>query len=632
MTEASGPTTEDTGDGQVDGKGVIHFRRAQFERELAVIRASGAHTMIEKLLRPTTFAAAKSTHARLTDPAPTKYTDAAGQAAEDEQPQQAAARKEPNTAGLGRPRRLAVDVFLTATMLTIGQGKGRLTDVHATLTRGLARSYRIALGVTTPGKGLEPDRSITIRQVRYLLDAIARRLDTNPLRTTGIDDHERADRTEALRRISDTVLAATMPVHAETSVQYAVDASGIASWARGKRRSAKKPGPGKKPAVEPAVTSPLTPSDSEITFATEETDVGRAFDWDAAWGYQTLTFDKATKFVFGSQAIAVARVFGDLPLVERLRLAPANTNGVPEAVKMITDWQRERAEKGAPPIKTLLADLGFTYATPENWGTQLREAGIEQVMDIHPNDHGVEEYNGIKMIDGKPHHPAIPEELWVIPRPKLLSPTLPKNPSVDKQREYDNNVKALAEFQQLIARRAVYQLRRMEGPYPDGKERYEFPCCAGQLKDPACPDSMDLPDGTPEVTYPETVKPRPHRRTMTIPGNVQEKLRQRLTWGSPKWIDEYTKRGAIEGQFGNWKNSATENVKRGWIHVVGLAKTWLMLTLAVAHSNLRQLRAWARRNNDFSDPKTTPLPESKGFEELDAHGSLDYAPGAPPGA
>jgi DDE family transposase len=106
------------------------------------------------------------------------------------------------------------------------------------------------------------------------------------------------------------------------------------------------------------------------------------------------------------------------------------------------------------------------------------------------------------------------------------------------------------------------------------------------------------------------------QRTITVPGDVTAKLRQRLYWGSDEWIAEYTRRTAVEGQFGNWKNPSAEAVKRGWVRIVGHVKTTLMLVLATAASNLRQLRKWAASTGDYTDPKTAPLPESLGFEEI----------------
>ena len=68
------------------------------------------------------------------------------------------------------------------------------------------------------------------------------------------------------------------------------------------------------------------------------------------------------------------------------------------------------------------------------------------------------------------------------------------------------------------------------------------------------------------------------------------KIRQRHYWGSDAWIAAYVRRSRVEGAFGTLKSSKTENVRRGWTHVVGLVKTGLMVVIAQAAANLRCLR------------------------------------------
>jgi hypothetical protein len=52
-----------------------------------------------------------------------------------------------NPIGTGGPRRLKVDVFLTGVLLTVADQRSlTLVNVHATLTKNLALSARIALG------------------------------------------------------------------------------------------------------------------------------------------------------------------------------------------------------------------------------------------------------------------------------------------------------------------------------------------------------------------------------------------------------------------------------------------------------------------------------------------------------
>ena len=110
--------------------------------------------------------------------------------------------------------------------------------------------------------------------------------------------------------------------------------------------------------------------------------------------------------------------------------------------------------------------------------------------------------------------------------------------------------------------------------------------------------------GTPKVENPperDTAPKACRQRTIGIPGDVMPKIRQRHSWGSDAWIAAYIRRSRVEGAFGTLKSSKTENVRRGWTHVVGLVKTGIMVVIAQAAANLRCLQAWAARTGDRTD-------------------------------
>lgn len=125
----------------------------------------------------------------------------------------------------------------------------------------------------------------------------------------------------------------------------------------------------------------------------------------------------------------------------------------------------------------------------------------------------------------------------------------------------------------------------------------------------------------PAATAPECCR----QVTIVIPGPVLPKLRQREAWGSPRWIDSFARRSAIEGIFGNLRNLSTQNIKRGFCRVVGLVKTSLMLTFQAMAVNIRLIRQWSRRTGDVTDPLSELMPENFGFEELDEHGQIALA-------
>jgi Transposase len=190
-------------------------------------------------------------------------------------------------------------------------------------------------------------------------------------------------------------------------------------------------------------------------------------------------------------------------------------------------------------------------------------------------------------VAGTPHCPAMPAAFDTIQRPDRLV----QNPALDT-------------FTADIERREQWAMRRIAGPDRDGKERYECPARAGKLRCPLQPGSLALPLATPTVLTPPDPDTAPTcctQRTVTVPGDVDAKARQRHYWGSPNWIKAFNRRSRVEGWFGNLKNDSTEALGRGAFRVMGICKTSIMVAVFAAATNLRLLRAWAKRTLGSDD-------------------------------
>ncbi len=325
------------------------IRRCAFARALGLVHRSGVHDELEALLRPS------------------------GKG--------------------GRPRQLRVDVFLAGLLCTVAEKKTlALTLLHELLTRALARSYQVALGIR---KGT---RAITVRQVRYLLEAIEAKLAFTEDRAPELSAADREERAAALQAVFDHLLAATMPTHLRPTGADALDDSGIDSAARGKRR----PKAAGAPAPVAAGNDDGRPSEVELNGrevtdevlakVTEET--GYSFDVDARWGYRTRTYDNRTNKLFGYKLVSLTRLApqdsqADLALlVERISLVPANASTVAPALGLI-----DGLLAAGTPVTELADDRGFSYALPEHWADELRARHIEQICDLHKNDRGVHSHD-----------------------------------------------------------------------------------------------------------------------------------------------------------------------------------------------------------------------------------------------
>lgn len=456
--------------------------------------------------------------------------------------------------GLGRPRQLTVRALLVGLKLAVDSAKTAcLTDVHLVLTEGLPEAVQHDLGVRDRRTG----QVISVHQVRRLLDSIKKRYDPSP--AGGGTAAERAARSEALQRLLDDLLAATMPAGLPTSGAYAVDGTGTWSWARGKDR------------------------DSE------------AADPDAAWGVKTSKSGREERY-FGYELHAIVRVgrLNDTKavpcLAERIVVTPASTNCA-EAVLPAIMLMRDEGLR----LREVIADRGYTYKT--TWSRALRALDVDSVLDLHSTQLGARgSHAGARMIAGVPHCPATPSDFDTLARPDRLAAS-----------------SQLQAFVSRIETREKWALRRVAGPDSDGSERYECPARAGKVRCPLVESSLNGPLAAPKVYNPP--EPTAHKccsqRTITVPGDVDYKSRQRHYWGSGKWIASFSRRSRVEGWFGNLKDRSREALARGGFRVMGLCKSSLMLGIYAAATNLRLLEVWAARMGlDHLPPLVSARPAS----------------------
>ncbi len=518
----------------------------------------------------------------------------------------------------GRPRALTCEVLLTALLLTHRRTHSlMLAEVHRTLTAELPRRLQCDLGVRR-----SDGSALSVRQVRYLMGAIAGAYAYT--HQPALDEHEQTRRRNEFQALIDDLLEASLPTgHARTG-RYAIDATAIDSAARGKRSGKDDPRALGSANVDEATTT------SEFRRKVNREATERAsHDPDAEWGYRTRTFDNRSSMCFGYQMLALTRVGATgqstpEPLVtERIVVIPANATQPPSVIAAI-----DRLRELAHPVVEVIADRGFTYATPENWAAQLRTRSIAQVLDLHAHDHGVTDYKGVKMIAGWPHCPAMPTELDDIRRPANLSPgARPRKQAPEKVAAYERRVAQIAEFKAKIAARELYAFARVSRGRTvtetgkGGIERFACPAQAGKIKCPNCPLSMAIPGDIPTITDPpdkETgaAPPACHQRTISVPPSVSPKLRQQHRWGSDEWIASYARRSRVESSFGLLKSPKHGGVKRGWTQQVGIVKTTLLLAIAVASTNLHQLLLWSRETGNTCDPLTRMSVPEAAFEEI----------------
>ena len=129
-------------------------------------------------------------------------------------------------------------------------------------------------------------------------------------------------------------------------------------------------------------------------------------------------------------------------LTVRLRLRTANADVVEPGLVLISAAAEAADAASTPALKTsarlcLMADMAWSCKLAERWAIPARALGADLVFDLHPNDRGARVFDGVLMVDGYPHCPALPEHLHNITRPeRLKAGDLPANPTWRQARDH----------------------------------------------------------------------------------------------------------------------------------------------------------------------------------------------------
>ncbi len=225
-------------------------------------------------------------------------------------------------------------------------------------------------------------------------------------------------------------------------------------------------------------------------------------------------------------------------------------------------------------------DRAYTQALPERFHLPARALGYQPVMDYRDDQLGIQaNTGGAILVEGTWYCPALPEP--------LITATAGLRDHLITHELYD----------QQIAARTSYQLKRKDGPDADGYQRLSCPAAGGHpgLMCPLRRSSLSPRDGRPKVLQPPQEPPRLCRQTaITIAPDVGARYRQDLPYGSPAWHARYaTLRNTIEGLNGLVKDTAHEALAApARRRIRGIAACSLFTALLLMAANIRKIRAW----------------------------------------
>ena len=218
------------------------------------------------------------------------------------------------------------------------------------------------------------------------------------------------------------------------------------------------------------------------------------------------------------------------------------------------------------------------------------------MQDLHPNDRGPRgTHHGAIISNGCLYCPATP-------RPLLELVALPPGASSNDTAAHD----------QKTAELARHKLGVHTAGDADGYRRHACPAAAGKIRCPLRPASMKLDRNRPEILSPPQHPPACcTQQTITASPQVAAKTRQKHDYPSQAWRISYARRTAAERLNAAIKDTAVNNIDRGWIRLIGLTPLMLWLACLMTVRNQRILLARDKQQQDNARPAASTPPRTR---------------------
>jgi hypothetical protein len=241
----------------------------------------------------------------------------------------------------------------------------------------------------------------------------------------------------------------------------------------------------------------------------------------------------------------------------------------------------------------IIDDSGYAHRAAQAWAIPLRAAGAQLIQDLHPSDRGPQgTHHGAIIANGSLYCPATP-------RPLLELAPLPPAAAAEDTAAHD----------QQAAELARHKLGRLTSDDADGYHRVTCPATTGKIRCPLRPASMTLDRNRPEILSPPGHPPACcTQHTITVPPQIAAKTRQKHDYPSPAWRRSYTRRTGAERTFATIKDTASNDISRGWCRLMGLTPLTLWLACLLAVRNQRILAAFDTRQASNARRAAAGLP------------------------
>jgi hypothetical protein len=448
-----------------------------------------------------------------------------------------------------RHRQLTARTLLTGMMLALDDRRpAHLTQARAALI-SLPEADQVRLGVTEDWK--TGPHQLTYRQTEHTHGLIAKAL---------AKDQPDGAPSPGLQAVCDQLLEASIPAALkDASTALAADWTDAESWSRPPRH-------GSTACADP----------------------------EASWGHRNtnLPGPKGEMFYgyYLSNAVMTREENGPpVPeLARRMTVCSCDLDPARALVPVLT------AMPGAGiPLGDIIDDSGYAHRDAQAWAIPLRRAGASLIQDLHPHDRGPRgTHQGAIITNGNLYCPQTPRTLLE------LAPPPPGTPA-----------EQLAGHDQQAAELARHKLPRHTADDADGYHRVTCPAATGKIRCPLRPASMTLDRDRPEILTPPQHPPACcTQQTITVPPGVAAKTRQKHDYPSAAWRHSYRRRTAAERANATIKDTASNNIARGWCRLMGLTAITLWIACLLAVRNQRITAAFQAHQDDDTRRAPRSLP------------------------
>jgi len=448
-----------------------------------------------------------------------------------------------------RPRQLSVRALLAGMCLSQADGRpAHLTRVHQALT-SLPEDDQVRLGIIADWK--RGPHQLTCRQTErtfgLVADAVAK-------------DEPDGLPSGPLQGICDDLLEASIPgKFTDASTSLAVDWTDLETFSR-------PPPHGTSDCADP----------------------------EASWGHRKNNLLRSEDELFYGYYLSagVMTPEEDGPALPELARRATVSSCRQDPVRAFAPVLTALPAAGIP-LGDILDDSGYAHRDAAAWAIPLRAAGAQLVQDLHPHDRGPKgTHHGAIISNGNLYCPATPRALLEL---GPLARTATREQAADHDRR--------------TAELARYKLGRLTSDDADGYHRVQCPAAAGKIRCPLRPASMILDRDRPEILQPPG-HPQAccEQQTITVPPDVLAKTAQKHDYPSAAWRRSYARRTGAERGFATAKDPASNDIRRGWCRLMGLAPLMLFTATLLTVRNQRILTTWQARQEEDQRRAARGLP------------------------